>query len=197
MYEKYGKRALDVVLSICGLPLLGVILLICVPFIYFEDRGPVFYNAKRLGRLGKTFRMYKLRSMIVNAPDVRNEDGSTYNGEDDPRLTSFGKFLRKTSLDEAPQLINVLKGDMSFVGPRPDLPEHYRLYVGDEVEKLNVRPGITGFNQAYYRNAIDLKERLKNDVYYVRHLSFFFDLKILVQTAIVVLKRENIYTRQH
>jgi lipopolysaccharide/colanic/teichoic acid biosynthesis glycosyltransferase len=167
--------------------------LICGIFIKLEDRGPIFYCGKRLGKDGKVFRMYKLRSMKVNAPDLRNEDGSTYNSDDDPRLTRVGKIIRKTSLDELPQLFNVLKGDMSFIGPRPDLPEHMNYYEGNEVRKLEVLPGISGYNQAYYRNAAEWKQRLQNDVYYVNNISFWLDFKILFKTVEGVILRKGIY----
>jgi len=137
--------------------------------------------------------MYKFRSMKVNAPDLRNEDGSTFNSENDLRLTKIGKVLRKTSLDELPQIINVLIGEMSFVGPRPDLPEHITYYTNSEIKKLRVKPGITGYNQAFYRNSIEWKERLKNDVYYSENLSLFFDLKILMFTVINVFNKKGIY----
>lgn len=137
--------------------------------------------------------MYKFRSMKVNAPDLRKADGSTYNGEDDPRLTKVGKFIRKTSIDEMPQLINVIKGDMSLIGPRPDLPEHIKEYVGNESRKLEVLPGITGYSQAYYRNSIEWKERIKHDIYYVDNVSLIMDIKILFKTVITVLKKEGVY----
>lgn len=196
MYRRYFKRLLDILLALCGLPILTAVLLICAPLIYLADKGPVFYNAPRLGYHGQIFTMYKLRSMVVNAPDIRQSDGSTYNGDSDPRLTPIGRFLRKTSLDEAPQVINVLKGDMSIVGPRPDLPEHREQYVGDEAKKLNVRPGITGYNQAYFRNTVSWKERLRNDVDYVQRLSFGLDMKIIFRTAMTVLKHENVYIKE-
>ena len=154
MYKKYFKRILDLALAIIALPIWFIILIVIGPLIYFEDKGPIFYNAPRLGKNGKIFKMYKFRSMKVNAPDIRNEDGSTFNSEDDPRLTKVGRILRKTSIDEIPQVLNVLKGDMSFIGPRPDLPEHKNYYEGNEIRKLEVKPWITGYNQAYYRNAI-------------------------------------------
>ena len=118
MYEKYIKRLFDIVVALIGLPFFAVIFLIIAPIIYLTDKGPIFYNAPRLGRKGKVFNMCKFRSMKVNAPDIRNADGSTFNGKDDPRVTKIGKIMRKTSLDEIPQLLNVLKGDMSLVGPR-------------------------------------------------------------------------------
>jgi len=187
---------LDLILSIIALPFLLIIIIIFGSIIYFEDKGPIFYNALRLGKDGKTFKMYKLRSMKVNSPDIRNEDGSTFNSENDPRLTKIGRFIRKTSIDEVPQIINIIKGDMSIIGPRPDLPEHMRLYEGNEIRKLEVRPGLTGYNQAYFRNTISWKERIKNDIYYVDNLSFWLDLKIFFRTILAVLKREKIYIVQ-
>ena len=140
--------------------------------------------------------MYKFRSMKIDAPDLRNEDGSTFNSEDDPRLTKIGKFIRKTSLDETPQLLNIIKGDMSIIGPRPDLPEHLELYEGNEEHKLDIRPGVTGFNQAYYRNTIPWKERIKNDIYYIDYLSFWLDIKIFVKTAFSVIRRKDIFLEE-
>ncbi|PNT91543.1 sugar transferase [Clostridium thermosuccinogenes] len=193
MYKRFVKRLLDLVLSVIALPFLLIILVIIGPIIYFEDKGPIFYNAPRLGKDGKVFKMYKLRSMKVNAPDIRNEDGSTFNSEDDPRLTKIGKFIRKTSLDETPQILNIIRGDMSIIGPRPDLPEHRRLYEGNEERKLEVRPGITGFNQAFYRNSVPWKERIQHDIYYIDNLSLGLDIKILFKTVVSVLRHEDIY----
>ncbi|WP_066633862.1 sugar transferase [Desulfolucanica intricata] len=193
MYKKYFKRILDLILALIALPFWFIILIIVGPVIYFQDKGSIFYNAPRLGKDGNIFKMYKFRSMKVNAPDIRNKDGSTFNSEDDPRLTKIGKFIRKTSLDETPQLLNVIKGDMSIIGPRPDLPEHRLLYEGNEERKLEVRPGISGYNQAYYRNTVPWKERIQNDIYYIDHLSLWFDIKIFFKTAVSVLKREDIY----
>lgn len=193
IYKKYGKRCCDIILSIVGLPFFAIVFIPTAIAIKAEDRGPVFYNAPRLGKDGKTFKMYKFRSMKVNAPDIRLEDGSTYNGEDDPRVTKIGKFIRKTSIDETPQLLNVLKGDMSYIGPRPDLPEHQKEYIGDEKRKLEVRPGISGYSQAYYRNSIEWKERIKNDIYYIDHLNIFMDMKLICMTIKIVFKKESIF----
>ena len=179
LYRKFFKRLFDIILSFLALPFFLILLVVLVPIIYFSDNGSIFYNAPRLGRDGKVFKMYKFRSMKVNSPDLRNEDGSTFNGESDPRLTKFGKFLRKSSIDEIPQIINVIKGDMSIIGPRPDLPEHKKLYNNNEKRKLEVRPGITGLNQAYYRNAIAWKKRIANDIKYIDELSFILDIKII------------------
>ncbi|HHX31542.1 MAG TPA: sugar transferase [Bacteroidales bacterium] len=193
MYKKYFKRICDLILALVALPFWFIILVIIGPIIYFQDKGPIFYNAPRLGKDGKIFKMYKFRSMKVNAPDLRNEDGSTFNSEDDPRLTKIGKFIRKTSLDETPQLINIIKGDMSIIGPRPDLPEHRELYEGNEERKLEVRPGVSGYNQAYYRNTVPWKERIQNDIYYIDHLTARMDIKVFFKTAVSVLKREDVY----
>jgi undecaprenyl phosphate N,N'-diacetylbacillosamine 1-phosphate transferase len=172
--------------------ILPIILIFCI-LIKIEDGGPIFYLGERLGKNKRVFKMYKLRSMKVNAPDIRNKDGSTYNSIDDSRLTKIGRFIRKTSIDELPQIVNILKGDMSFIGPRPDLPEHLYCYENDEVRKLEVFPGVSGYNQAYQRNAVVWKERLKNDVYYVDHISFNLDLKILYKTIFVVILRRGVY----
>lgn len=186
------KRLFDLVCSIILLIPIGIIIVVSAIFIKAEDGGPVFYMAERTGRFGKPFRMFKLRSMKVNAPDIRLADGSTYNGDDDPRVTRFGKFARKTSIDELPQVINILKGDMSFIGPRPDTPMYLDKYTDEERIVLTVRPGITGYNQAINRNSVLTKEKLKNDIYYVKHLSIWFDIKIIFMTIVTVLRRKNI-----
>jgi lipopolysaccharide/colanic/teichoic acid biosynthesis glycosyltransferase len=193
MYKNFFKRVFDLILAIVALPFWFIILVIIGSIIYFQDKGSIFYNAPRLGKDGKVFKMYKFRSMKMNAPDLRNEDGSTFNAEDDPRLTKIGKFIRKTSLDETPQLLNIIKGDMSIIGPRPDLPEHRELYKGNEERKLEIRPGVTGYNQAYFRNTVPWKERIQNDIYYIDHLSLWLDIKVFFKTAISVLKREDVY----
>jgi len=196
VYSNFFKRIFDLVLAIIALPFWLIILVVVGPMIYFQDKGSIFYNAPRLGKGGKIFKMYKFRSMKMNAPDLRNEDGSTFNAEDDPRLTKIGKFIRKTSLDETPQLLNIIKGDMSIIGPRPDLPEHMELYEGNEARKLEIRPGVTGYNQAYFRNTIPWKERIKNDIYYIDHLTMWMDIKVFFKTAVSVLKREDVFVEQ-
>lgn len=196
MYRKYLKRIFDITLALVALPLWFIIFIIVGPLIYLEDKGPIFYNSPRIGKDGRIFKMYKFRSMKVNAPDLRNDDGSTYNSEDDPRVTRIGRLIRKTSLDETPQILNVIKGDMSFIGPRPDLPEQRQYYKGDENRKLEVRPGITGYNQAYFRNTVGWKERISNDIFYIDNISFGFDVRILLKTMVSVLRREGIYVEQ-
>jgi len=193
MYNDTFKRIFDLFFAIMALPFFIIILIVFGPIIYFQDKGSVFYNAPRLGKDGKIFTMYKLRSMKMNAPDIRNKDGSTYNAKDDPRLTRVGRFLKQTSIDETPQILNIIKGDMSFIGPRPDLPEHCDLYVGNEARKLEVRPGITGFNQAYYRNAVEWKERIQHDIYYIDNLSLWLDIRIFLRTLITVLMRKDVF----
>lgn len=193
MYRKYGKRFLDLVLAIIALPFWLIIMLFIGPIIYIQDKGSIFYNAPRLGKDGKIFKMYKFRSMIMNAPDIRNEDGSTFNSEDDPRLTRIGKFIRKTSLDESPQLINIIKGEMSIIGPRPDLPEAINTYTKIEKRKLEVRPGVSGYSQAYFRNSISAEEKFKNDVFYVDNMTLKLDAKIFFKTIFSVFLGDNIF----
>ena len=116
MYINFVKRFIDIIIGLLAFPFVLILIIIMGPIIYFNDRGPIFYNAERLGLNGKPFKMFKFRSMFVNAPDIRNEDGSTYNGDDDPRVTKVGRFMRKTSIDEIPQFLNVLLGDSGIIG---------------------------------------------------------------------------------
>ena len=176
---------------------LPVVLLILIPVgiaIKLEDRGPVFYYSKRLGVGFKEFGMMKFRSMKVNAPDLRNADGSTFNSDRDERVTKIGRFLRETSIDELPQIFNVLKGDMSIIGPRAGDVESKDTYEEDEKDKLLIRPGITGYTQAYYRNNLGVREKRLYDAWYAHNVSCWLDIKIFFKTIQTVLKRENIYT---
>ena len=192
MYVHFFKRLIDLIVALCAFPFFCVIYIILAPFYLFMDRGAMFYSGKRIGQYGKPFPMYKFRSMKENAPDIRLKDGSTYNGDDDPRVTKLGRFLRKTSLDEIPQILNVLKGDMSWIGPRPDPLDWLDKYNEEERVFLNVRPGITGYNQAYYRNSANAQEKINNDVYYAKNISFALDVKIIFKTIKTVLFRENV-----
>jgi lipopolysaccharide/colanic/teichoic acid biosynthesis glycosyltransferase len=192
MYVRFIKRILDFFLSLIILPFLVPLILIIGPVIFFQDFGPVFYLSERIGYHGKIFKMIKFRTMVVNAPDIRLKDGSTYNGSDDVRVTKFGKFLRKSSLDEVPQFINVLIGEMSIIGPRPDPPDWLRFYTGGIKAILNVRPGITGYNQAYFRNDADGKEKMLNDKYYVDNISFLLDVNIFLKSIKTVILRSNV-----
>lgn len=195
-YDPIGKRVCDIVISAAAMPIVGAVCAVCGAAIYLEDQGPIFYNAPRVGKNGQEFIMYKLRTMRVNAPDLVMEDGSTYNGADDPRMTKVGAVLRRTSLDEIPQFINVLKGDMSVVGPRPDLKRETELYRGEEALKLTVKPGITGYAAVYGRNSLPWHDRLALDVYYVKNQSFALDVKIFLKTFSTVFKQEGIYVEE-
>lgn len=197
MYKHFLKRIIDIIISLIALPFVLISIMIVGTMIYICDKGPIFYNAKRVGKDFKIFRMYKFRTMYLNAPDIRNEDGSTFNSKDDPRVTPIGRFLRKASIDEIPQFINVLKGDMSIIGPRPILPKddysEMAIYLKD---MMKYRPGITGYNQAYFRNSIDRLQKYKNDAYYCQNLSFCMDIKIFFNTIITVILGRNINTNK-
>lgn len=197
MYKKYIKRWIDVILSLILLPFVVLICVIVGFFIYFEDRGSIFYKAKRRGIHGKIFEMYKLRSMRMNAPDIRNKDNSTYNSPDDPRITKIGKVIRKLSIDELPQIFNILKGDMSFIGPRPvTINRPLEDYDDKRKIRLMVRPGITGYSQAYFRNSINQEKKLQYDADYAQNVTFLGDTKILLKTIETVLLTKNIYNDQ-
>ncbi|WP_055669537.1 sugar transferase [Desnuesiella massiliensis] len=193
LYRRFIKRLLDLVLALVLMPFFLILLFFIGVAIKLDDKGPVFYCGERLGKHGKTFKMIKFRSMKVNAPDWRLEDGSTFNAEDDPRQTRVGKFLRKTSLDEIPQLINIIKDDMSFIGPRPDPIDSLEIYSEEDKILLEVHPGITGYNQAYYRNLSTIREKINNDVYYSKNISFNMDLKIFFSTIPIIFTRKNVY----
>ena len=193
MYKHFVKRLMDILISLMAAPFVVLLLIIFAPIIHFTDKGPVFYNAQRIGKGGKLFKMFKLRSMYVNAPDIRLADGSTYNGEDDPRVTPVGRFIRKTSVDELPQVFNILLGHMSLIGPRPDPPDWLERYPEDIKVFLTVRPGITGYSQAYFRNSADGEEKMRNDAYYATHCTFWMDVKIFIKTIATVLLGENTY----
>lgn len=193
MMYRYGiKRLFDLVVSLMVLPFLLVIIIPVAILIKIEDKGPVFYNAPRLGKNMKEFKMYKFRSMKVNAPDIRNEDGTTYNSANDPRVTRVGRILRKTSIDELPQILNVILGNMSFVGPRPSPLGNKNIYPEEFFRKFEVRPGITGYNQAVCRNNSSMDERIKYDSLYVHNVSLKLDIKIILMTITTVLRSKNI-----
>lgn len=191
IYSIYIKRFLDIVISIIILPLVLIIGIPVAILIFLEDKGPIFYNGERLGKNGRIFKMHKFRTMKVNCKDIRNKDGSTFNGENDPRLTKIGKILRKTSIDELPQIINVIKGDMSLIGPRP-MVRYGKKFNKKVLKILRIKPGITGYSQAYYRNSITQKEKQDNDIYYINNISFFLDLKIIFKSIQTVLFQKNI-----
>lgn len=199
MYKRFIKRFIDIIIGLCAVPFVLLVILCCAPFIYFTDKGSVFYNATRAGKGYKPFKMFKLRSMYVNSPDIKNPDGSTFNSDNDPRVTPIGRIMRKTSIDEFPQFLNVLIGDISFIGPRPKLycPNKYLNGLPEYMEKsFLVKPGITGYSQAFFRNSITNEEKYKWDAYYAENLSFMMDMKIILKTVKSVLFRENINTEQ-
>lgn len=197
MYRHFLKPLFDFCGALVMLPFVILVIIIFGPIIWLTDKGPVFYNANRAGKDYKPFKMFKLRSMYVNSPDLKNPDGSTFNSDNDPRVTPIGRFLRKTSLDEFPQFLNVLKGDISFIGPRPKL-WHSEMNVCDMDEdrrkSYSVKPGITGYAQAFYRNSITQDEKFHWDAYYAEHISLVMDCKIILQTLVSVLGRRNINT---
>lgn len=192
MYVHFFKRIIDILIGLLALPFVLFSTIVIGPLIYFEDKGPIFYKAKRIGKRGNMFSMYKFRSMKVNAPDIRLLSGDTFNGDNDPRVTKIGGFLRKNSIDELPQFLNVLNGTMSFIGPRPDTFDFLHIYEDKYPDVLTIRPGLTGYNQAYFRNSIEGEEKMKNDNYYVEHLSLWMDTKIVFKTIKTVIFRENI-----
>lgn len=185
---------MDICISILLLPIILCIVAVAAVLIKIEDNGSIFYISKRYGKNMRPFNMYKLRTMKMDAPDIRNADGTTFNSEDDERLTRVGKILRKTSIDELPQVLNVLVGDMSWVGPRPSPMGNEDTYDEYIRSKFNVRPGITGYNQALKRNSASLQERYDNDVYYVENISFKLDFKIVLLTIVNVFANSNIYS---
>lgn len=194
MYRKYIKRILDIFVSVIAFPFFCIIFIIVAPLIKLTDGGTVFYKAKRRGIYGSIFEMYKFRSMKMNAPDLRNKDNSTYNAPDDPRITKIGKILRKTSIDETAQLLNVLKGNMSIIGPRPiTIDKPIEEYDEKRKKRLTVKPGITGYQQAFYRNSIEQEKKFELDAEYAEKVSFIFDVKIILKTIQTVLLRKNIY----
>lgn len=185
-YERFFKRIFDFCGSLILIVLFLPILFVLVVLVVLTMGRPVFFIQKRPGRNEKVFKIYKLRTMN----DRKNEDGSLQ--ADNYRLTPIGKFLRKYSLDELPQLFNVLKGDLSFIGPRPLLTQYLPLYSKDQKRRHNVRPGITGWAQVNGRNAISWEEKFKFDVWYVDNVSLFLDLKILILTVIKVFGSDGI-----
>lgn len=193
MYKHFLKPLTDFAIALIAIPFFILLWIPIAIAIKIEDGGPILYCGQRIGKNGKVFRMCKFRSMKVNAPDIRLDDGSTYNGEDDPRVTRVGRFLRKTSLDEVPQLLNILTFRMSIIGPRPDPPDWLDKYREEDKGFLRVRPGITGYNQAYYRNDANAELKIRNDNYYAEKISLWMDIKIFFKTIQTVLRHENVY----
>ena len=185
------KRALDIIASVLGLLVLSPVLLVLAVLVALKLGTPVFFAQDRPGLGGRIFRLYKFRTMT----DARNERGELL--PDSERLTGFGRFMRSASLDELPELWNVLKGDMSLVGPRPLLVEYLERYTPEQARRHEVRPGITGLAQVSGRNAVSWEERFALDVWYVDNHSFWLDVKILAMTVWKVLRREGVTNPGH
>lgn len=196
IYEKYIKRIMDVIIAVCILPIFIIIYVVVGVAIKVEDGGPIIYKAERIGKNCKLLKMYKFRSMKVNSVNILNRDGSTFNSPSDSRVTKVGKFIRITSIDEIPQVLNVLKGNMSIIGPRASEYEALVNYKNDEIDKMNVLPGITGYTQAYFRNNLSVREKRLKDAWYANNISPVLDTKIFFKTIQTVLSQTNIYTNK-
>ena len=189
-----AKRFFDIVLSLCGLVILSPLFLITAVAIRLDSKGPAFYSQKRIGKNGKPFKMYKFRSMCVDAEQqlerlaaLNERDGPTFKITHDPRVTRVGRFIRKTCIDELPQLINILRGEMSLVGPRPPLPNEVAVYTPYQMRRLGVTPGLTCFWQATKGEDTTFEEWVEMDLKYIRVRSLKTDIKILFLTVRVVL----------
>ena len=187
MYKYFFKRVIDFIIALCALLVIWPLLLVITVWLYFANKGAgVFFLQERPGKDGRIFRVIKFKTMT----DERDTNGNLL--PDEARLTKVGKFVRSTSIDELPQLVNVLKGDMSLIGPRPLLPQYLPLYSKEQARRHEVRPGITGWAQCHGRNAISWTRKFELDVWYVDHCSFLLDLKIIFTTIKKVLVREGI-----
>lgn len=186
LYKKYIKRILGFICSLLFVILFFWLYLILAALVRIKLGSPVLFKQQRPGKNEKIFNLYKFRTMT----NQKDENGKLL--PDDKRLTSFGKFLRSTSLDELPELFNILKGDMAFVGPRPLLVQYLPLYNEEQRHRHDVRPGLTGLAQASGRNALSWEDKFKLDVEYVNNVTFIGDVKLIFQTAVSVLKREGI-----
>lgn len=196
-----GKRFIDIVGSTTGIVILSPILLVTAIAIKIEDpRGKVFFSQRRIGLNGVEFEMYKLRSMVYNAEELKKQlieknemSGPMFKMKNDPRITKVGKFIRKTSIDELPQLFNVLKGEMSLVGPRPSLPHEVEKFEPWMLRRHEVKPGITCYWQVSGRNNIDFEDWMKLDIKYVDDRNFWLDIKLIFKTFFVLFGDESAY----
>ena len=192
------KRTIDIIGAGLGLILLSPIIAVVAWAVKVTSKGPVFFSQKRVGKNGELFEMYKFRSMVVNAEELKenleeqNEmSGPMFKIKDDPRVTKVGKFIRKTSIDELPQLWNVLKGDMSLVGPRPSLPKEVEQFDNWMFKRLTVRPGLTCYWQVSGRNNIDFEDWMKLDIKYVEERNIWIDIKLIFKTVFVLFGDKN------
>lgn len=192
------KRGIDIIGAGSGLILLSPVIVIVACAVKFTSKGPVFFSQKRVGKNGQIFNMYKFRSMVVNAEEIKEKlahqnemSGPMFKMKDDPRVTKVGKFIRKTSLDELPQLWNVLKGDMSLVGPRPSLPKEVKQFEKWMFRRLTVKPGLTCYWQVSGRNNIDFEDWMKLDISYVEDRNLWIDIKLIFKTVLVLFGDKN------
>ncbi|WP_315113924.1 sugar transferase [Clostridium intestinale] len=194
----FAKRTLDLILSLIGVICLSPVFLIVGLIIKLDSRGPIIFSQKRVGKDGKEFNMYKFRSMVINAEELKKKlidknevSGPMFKMKDDPRITKIGKFIRKTSIDELPQLINVLKGEMSLVGPRPSLPKEVAEFEPWMMKRLEVKPGLTCYWQVSGRSSIGFEEWMRLDVKYIEEKSMWVDLKLIFKTFFVLFGDKN------
>jgi len=205
-YKLFGKRTFDLTFSLLALPFLVPIFLLAVIVILVNDGRPVFFKQQRVGKKGKIFTMWKFRTMYTNqlGLPVNSENRSSWSNcipdtfvfkdsLEDPRITKVGKWLRKTSIDELPQVLNVLKGEMSIVGPRPETPSYAFYYSPYQTKRLDVKPGITGWAQVNGRSTINHGQKIEFDRYYVEHFNFKMDVEIVQKTIMQVIKRKGAY----
>ncbi|AQR95091.1 sugar transferase [Clostridium saccharoperbutylacetonicum] len=197
-FYEFTKRLIDIISSICGLIILFPILIIVAIAIKIESKGPVIFSQERIGINGIKFKMYKFRSMIVDAEQYKerllnkNEmNGPMFKIKNDPRVTRIGKFIRRTSIDELPQLLNILKGDMSLVGPRPSLPKEVEKFSPWMLERLKVKPGLTCYWQISGRNDIQFEDWMKLDIKYVKERGTLLDIKLVIRTFFVLFGDEH------
>ena len=192
------KRLIDIICSFVGILVLSPLFIIIAIIVKFTSKGPIFFSQKRVGRNGKEFDMYKFRSMVVNAEELKEKlaaqnemSGPMFKMKDDPRVTKVGKFIRKTSIDELPQLWNILKGDMSLVGPRPSLPKEVAQFEDWMYKRLEVKPGLTCYWQVSGRNNIDFEDWMKLDIRYVEEKNLWIDIKLICKTVFVLFGDKN------
>lgn len=196
----FVKRVFDILISLFGLIVSLPVTIPVMIAIKLEDGGPIFYTQTRIGKDGENFAIFKFRSMITNADDKKKElrelneiDGAMFKMSEDPRVTKVGKFIRKHSIDELPQLINVLIGNMALVGPRPPLPEEVAKYTNHDLKRLMVKPGCTGLWQVSGRNSLSFAEMVDLDLNYIEHASFLLDCKICIKTIWIMICPNDAY----
>ena len=191
MYKRFFKRAFGILFALLGLIVTSPIMAIVAILIKIESPGPVIFKQQRIGKDGKVFEIYKFRSMCQNAEKTGS---GVYSDKNDSRVTKVGKFIRATSIDEIPQFLNVLKGDMAFIGPRPPLTYHpwpYDQYTEQQKKMFNVRPGLTGWAQVHGRKQVEWHKRIELNVWYVENVSFLLDIKIIFSTLLKLIKDDE------